>query len=122
MKKNWVEEAKKRADTYCKMADSALLLQRAVVNKHIRESYKLSKTQLTKMVYQHDAWLRGKLMLLNTVEVVLEHRWLLGKIVLWLCGRFAKRVDKSFTMQKVDGTVPIEQREPPKGAECNDRG
>ena len=116
MKKDWVEEAKKRADTYCKMADSALLLQRAVVSKHVRENFKLSKTQLTKMVYQHDGWLRGNLTKLSTAEVVLERRWLLGKIVWWLCDRFAKRMNKPPTMRKVDGTVPIEQREPPKGA------
>ena len=117
MKKDWVEEAKKRADTYCKTLDSALLLQRAVVSKHFRESYKLSKTQLTKMVYQQNAWLGGKLVRLSTAEVVLERRWLLGKVVWWLCGRFGKRANKPPTMRKVDGTVPIEQREPPKGAE-----
>ena len=116
MKKDWVEEAKKRADTYCKTLDSALLLQRAVVSKHFRESYKLSKTQLTKMVYQQNAWLGGKLVRLSTAEVVLERRWLLGKIVWWFCDRFAKRMNKPPTMRKVDRSVPIEQREPPKGA------
>jgi hypothetical protein len=121
VKKDWVEEAKKRIDIDCRVANAALLTQRAVVSKHVRESYQLSKTQLTKMVYQQDAWLRSKLTMLNTVQIVLERRWLLGKFVWWLCGRFAKRMAKALTMQHVDGTVPIEQREPPKGAECNDR-
>jgi len=117
LKKNWVEEVKKRADAYCKGVDSALLLQRAVVSKHVRESFKLSKTQLAKLVYQHDAWLRGNMTKLSSVEVVLERWGLLGKFVWWRCERFVKRATKSLAMQKVDGTVPIEQREPPKGAE-----
>ena len=117
MKKNWVEEVKKRADAYCKGVDSALLLQRAVVSKHVRESFKLSKTQLAKLVYQHDAWLRGNMTKLSSVEVVLERWGLLGKFVWWRCERFVKRATKPLTMREVDGAVPIEQREPPKGAE-----
>lgn len=120
MKKNWVEEAKKRIDTDCRVANAVMLTQRAVVSKHVRESYKLSKTQLTKMVYQQDAWIRAKLMRLNTAEIVLERWWPLGKFVWWLCGRLAERMNKPPTMRKVDGTVPIEQREPPKGVERND--
>jgi hypothetical protein len=69
------------------------------------------------MVYQQNAWLGGKLVRLSTAEVVLERHWLLGKVMWWLCARFVKRMNKPPTMQKVDGTVPIEQREPPKGAE-----
>jgi hypothetical protein len=48
---------------------------------------------------------------------VLERHWLLGKVVWWLCDRFGKRANKPPAMQKVDGTVPIEQRKSPKGAE-----
>ena len=117
MKKDWVQEGKKRINADYDMAIAALLTQRAVVSKHVRKDYHLSKTQLEKRVREQDEWFRAKLIQLNTVVVVLERRWLLGKVVWWLCDRFVKRMNKPPTMQKVDGTVPIEQREPPKGAE-----
>ena len=116
MKKDWVQEGKKRINADYDMAIATLLTQRAVVSKHVRESYGLSKTQLAKRVREQDEWFRAKLIQLNTVVVVLERWWLLGKIVWWLCGRFVKRMNKPPAMQKVDGTVPIEQQEPPKGA------
>jgi len=119
MKKDWAQEAKKRINADYDMAIAALLTQRAVVSKHVRESYRLSKTQLQKRVQQQDEWFRAKLIQLNTVVIVLERRRLLGKVVWWLYGRLVERMNKptTSTMQPVAGAVPIEQREPPKGAE-----
>jgi len=117
VKKDWVQEGKKRINADYDMAIAALLTQRAVISKHVRESYRLSKTQLAKLLQQQDTWLRQKLWRLTTLETVLEQHKLLGKYTQWLCDRFLKRANKPPTMQKVDGTVPIEQREPPKGAE-----
>lgn len=117
MKKDWVWEGKKRINADYNIVIGALLAQRAVASEHIRKSYRLSKTELQKRVQQQDAWFQMILTERNTVNVVLERHWLLGKVVWWLCDRFGKRANKPPAMQKVDGTVPIEQRKSPKGAE-----
>jgi len=117
VKKDWIQEGRKRFTADYNVVIGALLAQRAVASEHVRKSYRLSKTELQKRVQQQDAWFRAILTERNTLNVVLERHWLLGKVVWWLCGRFGKRANKPPTMRKVDGTVPIEQREPPKGAE-----
>jgi hypothetical protein len=116
VKKDWIQEGRKRFTADYNVVIGALLAQRAVASEHVRKSYRLSKTELQKRVQQQDAWFQTILTERNTLNVVLERHWLLGRVVWWLCDRFGKRANKPPTMQKVDGTVPIEQRKSPKGA------
>jgi hypothetical protein len=116
----WILETKKRIGADFELAGSVFIAQRAVVSEGVRKRLNLSKTQLEKTVQQQDAWIRRKLTCLNVLEVVLERRRLLGKLVWWLYDRMMRRMKKRpkkpATMRPVPGAVPADQRDPMKGA------
>jgi len=113
MKKDWTLETKKRIGADFEMAGSMLLVQRAMASDRVRKLLNLSKTQLEKTVQQQDGWIRAKLTRLNVLESVLERRYLLGKLVDWLCSRLIERVKKP-TMRPVSSPPPA-KRELAKG-------
>lgn len=112
----WALEAKKRIGADFELTGSVFMVQRAMVSEGVRKRLNLSKTQLEKTVQQQDAWIRTKLTRINVLEVVLERRRLLGKLVWWLYDRMMTRMKKPLTMRPVPGTVPADQRDPTKGA------
>jgi hypothetical protein len=111
----WVLEAKKRIGADFELAGSVFMGQRAMASEGVRKRLNLSKTQLEKTVQQQDAWIRTKLTRLVVLEVVLERRLLLGKLVWWLYDRMMARMKKPLTMRPVPGAVPADQRDPTKG-------
>jgi hypothetical protein len=115
MKKDWVAEARKRVQEDFKNVGSALFTEQVKANERMRKNFHLSKTQVRKAEVQHDEWLRMRLSRLSILEVVLERRRLLGKLVWWLYVRLARKMQKPPKMVPVPGAVPAEQRAP-KGA------
>jgi predicted metal-dependent hydrolase len=117
----WALEAKKRIGADFELAGSLFMVQRAVVSEGVRKRLNLSKTQLEKTVQQQDAWIRTKLTRLSVLEVVLERRRLLGKLVWWLYDRMMARMKKPpkkpLTMRPNPAAVPADQRDPTKGAQ-----
>jgi hypothetical protein len=106
MKKDWILEAKTRIGQDYEYAGGAMITQRAMVSKFVRKNLKFSKTQLKGMVGNQEAWMRAKLSRLNILEVLLERRRLLGKIVWWLYRRMLEDLKKHVTMRPVPAAVP----------------
>jgi hypothetical protein len=86
-----------------------------MVSKFVRKNLKFSKTQLKGMVGNQEAWMRAKLSRLNILEVLLERRRLLGKIVWWLYRRMLEDLKKPVMMSPVSGAAPPAKRESAKG-------
>jgi len=115
MKKDWIVEAKTRIGQDYEYAGGALITQRAMVSKFVRKNLKLSKTQLEDMVGKQETWMRTKLSRLNILEVLLERRRLLGKVVWWLYRRMLEDLKKPVMMRPVPGAAPPAKRESAKG-------
>lgn len=115
MKKDWIAEAKQRIGQDYEYAGGAMITQRAMVSKFVRKNLKFSKTQLEGMVGNQEAWMRAKFSRLNILEVLLERRRLLGKIVWWLYRRMLEDLKKPVMMRPVPGAAPPAKREPTKG-------
>lgn len=115
MKKDWILEAKQRIGQDYEYAGGAMITQRAMVSKFVRKNLKLSKTQLEDLVSKQEAWMRAKFSRLNILEVLLERRRLLGKIVWWLYRRMMARMKKPLAMRPGPGAAPPAKREDTKG-------
>jgi hypothetical protein len=111
MKKDWILEAKTRIGQDYEYAGGAMITQRAMVSKFVRKNLKFSKTQLEGMVGNQEAWMRAKLSRLNILEVLLERRRLLGKVVWWLYRRMLEDLKKPAMMRPVPGAAqPAKQK------------
>ncbi len=111
MKKDWRREAKARIGADFEIAGTCLMTAQALVSGRVRKGFQLSKTQVKKGQVMQDEWLRGKLSRLAVLEILLEHRRLLGKIVWRIYRRMVADMGRP-----ASGAVSPEKRDPSKGA------
>jgi hypothetical protein len=115
MKNKPAQEARRRIAEDLQLLGSVVLTQRAAASERYRKLCNLSMTQLNKALAEQDSWMRTKLTRLNMLEVLLERRRLLGKLVWWAYDRLMKQMKKPLTMRPGPAPVPADPRDATKG-------
>ncbi len=116
MKMNWTAEARTRIGKDFGKMVMTYAVQRAAVSDRVLRVYGFSKTQQRKAEEESDVWLRTRLTRLNVLEVVLERRRLIGKLVWWMYDRLTAQMQRPPKMRKGPPAPPATSEEATKGA------